>query len=823
MNKIKWSAKGNYPVLTNETCNNITPPRPVFHEELDMLEAYKYIEYPKSPYPLMWASSTKYYYKGDCLFRIKVGDRDNPSEITMNGYSLIKPVLEPVNISDMILNNIDKLKELEDEAIQYIRDTHNDYKNKADMFTVAFSGGKDAQVVLELVSRAIPDEEFTVIFIDTKMELPPTYEIWDSTKESYNRRNSKIKFETASNEVDVLDMWRKFGHPSRMLRWCCTVMKTAPYMKLAKSLIGKHKGLIVSFIGVRSEESFARSKYERTPRAGKNNLQTSAHVILEWNLTEVFMYMFYANITLNDNYRMGMLRVGCTVCPFAGGRHATCLEHHFRDIAKPYYDIIEEQSKLCGLKDGEELHRYVTQHLWTRRGGGGYGIDTYGTSVVFTSVGSNFNCVINNPRESITEWLKILGDVSVSRDGDNTHGLIKTNNDNVVSFSITPNNTGVSFSSPTKADTLFGLLPVSDTSNVKGKLKKILHKAAYCVHCGACLTVCPKGAISIVSNKIKVDSKLCIHCMKCADKFGKGCLAAASVSIASTPIGKPKTQQYKRFAKYMQWGMREEWLSGYLQATDDWFGNCGLLQPQIESFIFWAQDSGVITYVFGANNHKELTELGKAITKIYDTDTVLVWEILWINMYYSNPIIRWFLEDYEYNNPMSIEDTVQYILESQNVVYERGIRVGIISLVDLFRHTPYGSRMGIGVLDTDDGELVIQKKRRNHAHPLSICYFIYKKARMLNKYSLNINDFYDDIDQMSHEQILSNCDNNIKRESPYALFGMDRTTFITTLKLLDDHTNLLRLTNGRDGVVIELVATVSDDMILSFTEKFANL
>ncbi len=52
-----------------------------------------------------------------------------------------------------------------------------------DVFYVAFSGGKDSIVALDLVQRALPHNRFKVLFGDTGMEFPDTYETVKEIKE----------------------------------------------------------------------------------------------------------------------------------------------------------------------------------------------------------------------------------------------------------------------------------------------------------------------------------------------------------------------------------------------------------------------------------------------------------------------------------------------------------------------------------------------------------------------------------------------------------------------------------------------------------------
>lgn len=66
--------------------------------------------------------------------------------------------------------------------------------SKIDQFVVSFSGGKDSQVLLDLVARVIPSTDFSVIYSDTGYELPTSIELYKETKQFYTNLYPKLAF-----------------------------------------------------------------------------------------------------------------------------------------------------------------------------------------------------------------------------------------------------------------------------------------------------------------------------------------------------------------------------------------------------------------------------------------------------------------------------------------------------------------------------------------------------------------------------------------------------------------------------------------------------
>lgn len=296
MAKIEWDKKTGGVVLkrhySNETLS--VSPRPVFFEELNLLKLKEFgWDYPECEEPLLWACNKQYFYKGDFVLEVKGANvYDAPTVVFQEGFE--KLTLKPVDVKAMIEKNRDEMFLLESEAIEFIRDTYSMYSaakdtikaakaneldfealaakmekstkqkmaivkqdcesfdvmpldaaeasgkrvyqtTRIDKFLASFSGGKDSQVVLDLCTRAIPPQDFEVIYSDTGYELPPSLKLYKDIEDYYHKLYPELKFSVAKNHASVLSYWDKIGTPSDTHRWCCAVMKTGPLYRMLKT------------------------------------------------------------------------------------------------------------------------------------------------------------------------------------------------------------------------------------------------------------------------------------------------------------------------------------------------------------------------------------------------------------------------------------------------------------------------------------------------------------------------------------------------------------------------------------------------------------
>ena len=405
MFKVEWDIETGGVKLSSKLSKDTLgiSPRPVWHEELDLLglDRLGFI-YPHTDAPIMWAVNKQYWYRGALLFEAKGANiYDAPTVVFAPG---IEPMdLDAVDVKTMLKRNYDQLFLLESEAIEFIRDTYIAYagvnrahdmvkansdvdyealaaklekktkqkmavvkedcdsfdivpletanqegkrvllSTKIDRFIASFSGGKDSQVVLDLVTRAIPPTTFEVIYSDTGYELPPSLELYEEVKRYYGERFPALKFSTTRNHESVLNYWDQIGTPSDTHRWCCSVMKTAPLYRSLK-VDGTKQAKVLAFEGVRSEESVRRSSYNRIGKGVKHPFVINARPILNWNTTEIFLYLFEQNLPVNPAYRVGKPRVGCILCPFGSPWDDMIVNKCYPDNLRPFLGRIEKNS-----------------------------------------------------------------------------------------------------------------------------------------------------------------------------------------------------------------------------------------------------------------------------------------------------------------------------------------------------------------------------------------------------------------------------------------------------------------------------------------------
>lgn len=282
---------------------------------------------------------------------------------------------------------------------------------------VSMSGGKDSTASL-LVAVEQGVENLMGVFADTGNEHPETYEFvryleretgvpiqWVQTSfaERINAKRERLESgnhdwpkDLARQAIEVLQptgnqfldlcLW-KGRFPSRMAQFCTQELKVNPiHEEVIEPAIG-HYDRIVSWQGVRANESKKRSTLPQwdmefgDPETGKG--LWNYRPILNWTAEDVFAMHRRMGIRWNPLYEQGMGRVGCMPCINANKDELAKIANRFPeqiDRIEKWEELVSKAAKrgcatFFAIKGEDDVslekHGVRNQVAWSRTTRGG--------------------------------------------------------------------------------------------------------------------------------------------------------------------------------------------------------------------------------------------------------------------------------------------------------------------------------------------------------------------------------------------------------------------------------------------------------------------
>lgn len=181
------------------------------------------------------------------------------------------------------------------------------YDNPEEPMEIAYSGGKDSDVILQLAKEA--GVNYRAIYRNTTIDPPGTIK---------HAQENGCEIRQPKEGKRFFQLVAKRGYPSRFVRFCCAELK-------------EYKILNRCVLGVRKEESRSRDKRYNEPtrclyygraKTSVNHVE-GIYPILYWNTKDVADFIADRKITCAPIYydEHGEFhperRLGCMACPLA--------------------------------------------------------------------------------------------------------------------------------------------------------------------------------------------------------------------------------------------------------------------------------------------------------------------------------------------------------------------------------------------------------------------------------------------------------------------------------------------------------------------------
>ena len=513
--EIKDSSKAKCNLCGNTMKYMATDMRPVFPEEILLLE----LLLEKKPGSLqkssIWASNHRYFIDGKVTALHMADYYDMDVNKIVEGLKKYKDTITydyfNNHMENFINANKDRLNYIIDEASEFIRSTSAKYDRES--IVISFSGGKDSTVTADLVTKALSDPSLVHIFGNTTLEFPSTIEYANR----FRKNHPYAIFQIAENkEQNFNEVCKEIGPPARMMRWCCSMFKTGPITRVLNSMYGDEQ--VLTFYGIRKSESVSRSKYNRIEKntgSVKIQKQTVASPIFFWRDIDIWLYMLAEEVDFNDAYRYGYDRVGCWMCPNNNKRAMFLSKIYMPERSEAWRDYLIDFAKSIGKPDPE---KYVDEGSWKARQGGNGLAAADDVKIRFTNCTTEDNAKIYKLVRPFDDQLvgmfvpfgrlapelgrKLLNETIVLD--------VRTN---VPILSIQPfSQDGYEYAVKVRT------MNVENHEDLQRKVAYQIRKFNACKKCLKCESVCRHGAIHVTADGYYIDASKCVHCKMCVNQ-----------------------------------------------------------------------------------------------------------------------------------------------------------------------------------------------------------------------------------------------------------------------------------------------------------------
>jgi len=209
-------------------------------------------------------------------------------------------------------------------------------------YYVAFSGGKDSIVILDLIRKA--GVNYDAHYSQTTVDPP---ELQKFIKQYY----SDVEWIKPKKSFFKLIPHKKCI-PTRMIRWCCSELK---------EIGGKNRVIV---LGIRWCESRGRRFRTYYHESTKFKDKLFLNPILSFTDEDIWTYIHTNNLNYPSLYDEGYTRLGCILCPLSGQKNKDMDLRRYPKYVKAYLSAIRKMLKVREQKNMPWKHGNEIETLY---------------------------------------------------------------------------------------------------------------------------------------------------------------------------------------------------------------------------------------------------------------------------------------------------------------------------------------------------------------------------------------------------------------------------------------------------------------------------
>lgn len=505
---VFWCETCNVPLLKHE-CENCgsngklicSDLKPMFNKEVKLLEKLLKRKLPGEDWrDGLWMRYRTMWFQGKRFLHLSVEKTTRQLIISKDYSDKISTDISSKKVTSNLLlrANRSTIDKLEAEAVVFIRKIIGKYHRRKPVVSV--SGGKDSTVVAAIVKKTFPHRTVPHIFGNTSMEYPDTIRY---LKRIYNN-HIKHQLITTRSSKNFFQMCEMLGPPSRLNAWCCSVFKASPIADVINKINGEQG--VISFEGIRRQESNRRTNRDRIYRNKKIVHQISAYPIIDWKQIDVWLYILTKRLDFNDAYKKGFSRVGCLYCPNNVSYNEFLIKYYYWTKYIKWDKFLLDFATEMKKPDPKD---YVYSGAWKTRIGAVQGKSSAYLEKRNCTDGdniTNYLLKIQPSRKEIQERFKPLGEIERINDPIGFSYLVKDYQSNQPLFIFQ----GVKGFPRLRITVLVN----KGRKRLLATIERTIRRLQACVLCGACGGICPTDAIKI-NLHFKIYDDKCTHCGRC--------------------------------------------------------------------------------------------------------------------------------------------------------------------------------------------------------------------------------------------------------------------------------------------------------------------